>query len=92
MTVIEQKQEILEQNVFKIGHSDIESQTFLPQMVRREGDTTNSLYLDIAGLQDKSGALIRFVNLFVIKMLFRKATSLRFIIPLASKSKDLAKG
>ena len=40
------------------------------------------VYADVAGLQDTSGGLIEFINMFVIKGIFSKAKRIRFIVPM----------
>ena len=65
--VIEQTDKIKGMNVFSIGHSDSESKTFLPQTYKKPDDTTNTIYVDIAGQQDTGGDLIEYVNVFVTK-------------------------
>lgn len=71
-----------DQGVFHIGHSTAESMTFMPQMYQREGDSTNTIYVDIAGTQDTGGDLIEFINIFVTKELFRRSKTVRFLVPI----------
>ena len=75
--VIEQKVPL---NVFKIGHSDSESETFLPTFVKHPSQ--DLWFVDIAGLQDTGGELIDFCNTFIIKNIFQKAKTVKFIIPM----------
>lgn len=77
--------------MFHIGHSDSESMTFLPQ-VRKKGDGSDSLYVDIAGQQDTGGELIEFINIFVTKELFRKAHKVRFLVPIPQAQVADARG
>ena len=66
--------------VFKIGHSDSESETFLPTFVKHPAKDV--WFVDIAGLQDTGGELIDFCNTFIIKHIFQKAKTVKFIIPM----------
>lgn len=78
------KKQVIEQrvplDVFKIGHSDSESETFLPTFVKHP--TTDVWFVDIAGLQDTGGELIDFCNTFIIKHIFQRAKTVKFIIPI----------
>ena len=69
--------------MFDIGHSKDESKTFLPQKLRRSDDTTNTVYVDIAGTKDTGTPLIEMVNIFMTKELFRKSKTVRFLVPIA---------
>lgn len=75
--VIEQKKQL---NVFKIGHSDSESETFLPTFVQLPGKDV--WFVDIAGLNDTGGELIDFCNTFIIKHIFQIAKTVKFIVPI----------
>ena len=63
------KQQVIEctdpSNVFKIGHSSAQSETFIPNIYLDK--QTGITYADVAGLNDTSGELIEIVNNFVIK-------------------------
>ena len=65
---------------FKIGHSDHESETFLPTYVK--WPTKDIWFVDIAGLNDTGGELMDFCNTFIIKNIFQVAKSVKFIIPI----------
>jgi ABC-type dipeptide/oligopeptide/nickel transport system ATPase component len=73
---------------FIIGHSDVNSETFLPKFLYdRDNDI---LYGDIAGLQDTSGPLVDFINSFLVKKIFQLAQSVRFLFVLTKKQlKDM---
>ena len=92
LKVIEQKGEIKEKGVFKIGHSVSESMTFMPSTYRRDGDETNSHYVDVAGLHDTGGDFIDFINVFVNKQLFKPAKSVRFLVPITYASQLESRG
>lgn len=79
-----------ESEVFKIGHSDTTSQTFLPTF---QYDQANDLfYGDIAGLQDTSGPLIDFINSFLVKKIFQLANSVRFLFVMTKKQMKETRG
>lgn len=67
-------------NVFKIGHSSAQSETFIPNIFFDA--KTGITYTDVAGLNDTSGELIEIVNNFVVKFIFKMAKQVRFIIPI----------
>lgn len=71
-------------NIFKIGHSDSQSETFIPNVWfdMKSGLT----FADVAGLNDTGGDFIEIINNFVIKYIFSKARSVRFLIPLTVDS------
>jgi len=52
-------------NVFKIGHSSSQSETFVPNIWHDAA--TGITYTDVAGLNDAGGGLIEIVNNFLIK-------------------------
>ena len=54
----------------------------MPQMYRREGDTTNTIYVDVAGTDDTGTELIELINVFVTLKIFRLAKKVRFLVPL----------
>lgn len=66
--------------VFKIGHSNSESETFLPSFVKHPNNDV--WFVDIAGLNDTGGELIDFCNTFIIKHIFQIAKSVKFIVPI----------
>ena len=70
--------------VFGIGHSKMKSCTFLPNWQTEPG--TGLVLTDVAGLQDTSGDLIEVINSLIIKRIFMKAESLRFIVPISYNS------
>lgn len=53
---------------FIIGHSDVNSETFLPKFLYDQYN--DLLFGDIAGLQDTSGPLVDFINSFLVKKIF----------------------
>ena len=63
---------IVEQGVFKIGHSKSQSMTFLPDF--KVENTTGYVFGDLAGFFDTGGSLIDLVNSFVTKKIFQKAS------------------
>ena len=65
--VIDNKEDVESKN-FIIGHSDTNSETFLPTFIY--DDVNDIFYGDIAGLQDTSGPLIDFINSFMVKKIF----------------------
>ena len=56
------------ENVFKIGHLNSKSETFVPNIYydKKSGIT----FTDVAGLNDTRGDLIEIVNNLVIRFLF----------------------
>lgn len=85
-TVIEQTDQVQSKGVFKIGHSISESMTFMPSVQMRNGDATQSVYVDVAGLQDTGGDFIDYINSFVTKQLFKSAKSVRFLVAITYSS------
>lgn len=81
-----------DKGVFHIGHHNAESMTFMPQPHRREGDTTNTVYVDIAGTQDTGTDLIELVNIFVTKELFARSKTVRFLVPIPHLQVTEARG
>ena len=52
-------------NIFKIGHSKSESETFLP---KTHYDAKSGItFVDVAGFNDTGGDLIEIINNFVMK-------------------------
>lgn len=73
---------------FIIGHSDVNSETFLPTFLYDESN--DILYGDIAGLQDTSGPLVDFINSFLVKKIFLLASTVRFLFVMTKKQlKDM---
>lgn len=64
----------------------------MPQPYQREGDTTNTIYVDIAGYGDSGSELIELVNVFMTKELFRKSKTVRFLVPIPHLLIEDAKG
>lgn len=64
---------------FKIGHSASKSETFLPHFYKSE--LMNSMFVDLAGLDDTGGNFISLINCFISKFVFENAKSVRFLIP-----------
>ena len=78
--IIEQKPDILQKNLFTIGHEDSKSCTFLPHLKLNEA--TGLIFADVAGLGDTAGNLVDIINCFIDKIILLKAKDVRFIIPL----------
>ena len=57
-----------------------QSKTFFPHFIK--DDATGIVYADIAGMKDTDGDLVELVNCFVNKSIFRRARSLKFLVPL----------
>ena len=75
-TVVDVK---LEGQGFKIGHSRVYSQTFIPTWV--EDPNFNQLWVDIAGFGDTNGDLIEYINTFIGKKIFNIAKDIKIIMP-----------
>ena len=71
-------------NIFKIGHSESQSETYVPNVWydKKSGIT----FADVAGFNDTGGDFIEIINNFVVKYIFLKAKSVRFLIPLTVES------
>lgn len=54
----------------------------MPQYYLKPDDDSNTVYVDIAGQQDTGGDLIEFINIFVTKELFKRAKTVRFLVPI----------
>lgn len=63
-----------------IGHSKNQSQTFMPDFIK--DPNTDLIFADVAGFRDTGGSLIELVNCFLIKEIFRRSKTVRFMIPL----------
>ena len=50
------------------------------------------MFADVAGLKDTGGVLIELVNSFVIKEIFRRSSTVRFLIPLTLPQIQESKG
>ena len=79
-TVIDVKQEFKHEDMsFKIGHSQVTSETFIPSFIK---DPNNDyVWVDIAGFGDTDGDLIEYINTFIDKKLFLVAKEIKIIIP-----------
>lgn len=68
-------------SVFKIGHSNFISETFIPKS--QYDDKTGLTYADMASLNSQDGgSFIEIVNNFLISHLFAKTRRVRFVIPI----------
>ena len=56
------------------------SHTFLPNF--QKDPESGLVFTDVAGFQDTSGELVEVINSLIIKRIFMKAESLRFVVPL----------
>ena len=75
--------QVTEAEDFIIGHSSVNSETFLPKFIY---DYQNDVHFgDIAGLQDTNGPLIDFINSFLVKKIFQVANSVRFLYVMTKK-------
>ena len=74
---------VIESNIdkkeFKIGHHASKSETFLPNFYKVE--ETDSMFVDLAGLDDTGGNFISLVNCFISKFIFENAKTVRFLVP-----------
>ena len=76
--VIDIREDLLEKSndevdkYFGIGHSLSKSETFLPVFYRQNDKKVT--WTDVAGLNDSGGDLISFINSFVTKQLFCRAS------------------
>lgn len=88
------KQQVIEctdpRNVFKIGHSTAQSETFIPNIYYDE--KTGITFSDVAGFNDTSGELIEIVNNFVIKYILQMASKVRFLLPVTLNQITEARG
>lgn len=64
----------------------------MPQFCQRDDDSKNTVYVDVAGLQDSRGDLIELVNIFINKELFRRSNSVRFLLPIPHGQINDARG
>ena len=72
---------------FKINLSQIQSQTLIPAF--QADPTTKLLYVDVGGFHDNVGPLAEILNSLIIKSIFNRAGSIRFLITLTqSQIKD----
>lgn len=80
-TVIDQREEFMNNKVFNVGHSENESTTVIPSFVKDE--INNFIYADIAGVSDMNGGeFIEFINIFIDRYIFLKANQVRFLVPI----------
>jgi len=68
------------QKVFQIGHSQSESMTFLPLF--QKDLETGIVFTDVAGLLDTKGEMIEFINSFIMRKMFSRAKTVRFLAPI----------
>lgn len=80
-TVIEQSPEIQAQDIFKVGHSNAISETFIPQF--SFDNKSRLMYGDIAGLLDSGGDFMQFINSFMNHVIFKKSRTVRFLVTLS---------
>ena len=66
---------------FKIGHSRVNSETFIPYFMEDPDETKNCVWADIAGFGDSSGDLIEYINTFIDKKIFNVAKDVKVIMP-----------
>lgn len=78
--MIDQKEEFKTLKNFKIGHSNHESETFLPCFVY--DPNSGLLFADVAGLFDTSGDFVELINVFVIRKILSNCRKVRFIFAL----------
>ena len=69
------------QNIFKVGHSQSISETFIPQFAKDM--KSDLLYGDIAGLLDTGGPFMQYINCFMNHVIFKKANTVRFLVPMS---------
>lgn len=79
--VIEQSKELKAKNIFKVGHSQSVSETFIPQFAHDK--RSGLLYGDIAGLLDTGGPFMQYINCFMNHVIFKKAKTVRFLVPMS---------
>lgn len=75
-TILEKKSE---RNYFKIGHSEIQSETFIPSF--KMDKSSGLLYVDIPGLNDTGGNIIEILNRLMLRNILGRAKTVRFIVP-----------
>jgi hypothetical protein len=80
-TVIDQSENLRGLNIFKVGHSQSISETFIPQFAK--DDRSGLLYGDIAGLLDTGGPFMQYINCFMNHVIFKKAKTVRFLVPMS---------
>ena len=78
--VIEQKEEFKSKNAFSIEHSEHESNTITPSIIKDE--TNNIIYVDLAGFNERSNEFIDFINTFIDRYIFLKSEKIRFLLPI----------
>lgn len=83
VTVIDQRDSESAQ-VFRIGHSNNQSMTFLPHIVPCQNEEMDFIFADIAGFNDTGGSLIELVNCFIDKQIFRAASKVKILVPITS--------
>ena len=66
---------------FKIGHSRVNSETFIPLFVEDPDPNKNAVWVDIAGFGDSSGDLIEYINTFIDKKIFNIANDVKILMP-----------
>ena len=77
-------------NMFEIGHSLNEAETFLPKCIQDQ--QTGLFYIDTIGFNTKNGGLIDSLNFMLLKRLFSIAKSVRFIIAISYSQTTSATG
>ena len=78
--MIELKPEFQSQG-FKIGHSNCESETFIPTIFVDPDEFNDIVWVDVAGLDDTGGNLISLINLLLLKRVLQVAKEVKIIIP-----------
>lgn len=77
-SVLTQTEVVKKKGAFAIGHSNSESETFVPEFVL--DDSSGLVYTDTAGLNDSSGKLVELVLVLLMRRLFQQAKTVRFIV------------
>lgn len=76
-TIVEKKSL---RNYFAIGHSEIDSETFVPTFQKDEA--SGLLYVDIPGLNDTGGSTMEIMNRLMLRNILSRAKTVRFIVPI----------
>jgi hypothetical protein len=66
-----------------IGHSVDKSETFFPHFIKKS--STKEIWGDIAGFNDTNGSMIEAINCLINKMIFNRAKSVRFLVPMTQQ-------
>lgn len=78
--VIDVNRDKIKNHAFKVGHNQAQSETFLPSFYFQK--ESGNVYVDMAGLHDSNGEVIKLINWIITKQIFNIIHSFHLIVPI----------